>query len=159
MRAAGETTMTSGLSSADTSELDNVAPVLSSGKSVRSSNCGMPVLTIAGMGTKEKTSTAAAVARRPLMMSSVDRKEDMAARTRGGWVRNATFRMAAKMHSTGSSGTSSARPMRAHRGIGWGGRLKTAAGASGSGTTLSISSTLTTTFSDGMSAENPWVRG
>jgi hypothetical protein len=79
----GETTITRGFNLAEISELERAELVVSIGKSLLSSRSGKPVLTMAGIGTRETTRTVKIVARRPLMISSVERSEAMACRALG----------------------------------------------------------------------------
>src|ERR1700733_5518449 len=102
----GETTITRGFNVVETSELERAELAVRSGKSVLSSRSGNPVLTMGGIGKRETTRTVKPVARKPLMISSVERSEAMACRALGDWVRNASLRTTATMHSRGSRGTS-----------------------------------------------------
>ncbi len=66
--------MTRGLSCAETSALLRSVDDGSVGNWLRSSNSGSPVLTSAGIGAKDTTSTVPTVVRMPLTTSSVDKK-------------------------------------------------------------------------------------
>ncbi len=143
--------MTRGFSCAETSALLRSVDDGSVGNWFRSSSSGSPVLTSAGMGTKETSSTVPTVVRMPLTTRSVERNDTQAYFTRGGWLRNATRRITATTHSTGSTRTSGERLTRAHQGTGEGRRRNDDGGASGAGLICSISSELTTTLSKGIS--------
>src|SRR5665213_1804060 len=77
-RTVGDTTITSGFNCSEASELVRTVFAGSVTNWFRSSRSGSPVLTMAGTGTKETTTTAATVENRALTISSVDMNETQA---------------------------------------------------------------------------------